>query len=230
MKKYIVCVIMLVVLNWSSCIKGRAETKGIEELNPYRHQSRVIHVRKYTSKNVSFKAGNILHVETNDGNVSEGRKLILRTEISDNSLLEKVNVGTKVDFYGSSGFISGSFTCKDTISLFAEGGITLSGESGKYNRKLYGKIINNDSLPKTVLIEFDKKVVTFQELDLKVRKALYDKKLWYQDKDHVKGEYGIHYNNNHEEKVDLSMYYNYIDNRLIDVSTIADLHLYLDKS
>lgn len=56
------------------------------------------------------------------------------------------------------------------------------------------------------------------------------KKLWYQDKDHVKGKYGIYYNDNKEEEVDLSTYYNYIDNRLIDVSTIADLHLYLDKN
>ncbi|HHU3817797.1 TPA: hypothetical protein ACUBX6_001069, partial [Streptococcus agalactiae] len=176
MKKYIICVIMLVALVFSNCMKTKAETKGVEELNPYRHQSRVIHVRKYTNKTVSFKAGNILHIETDDTSVSEGRKLILRTEISDNSILEKVKIGTKVDFYGSSGFIPGSYTCKDTISLFTEGGITIPEEGNKYDRKLYGKIINNDGLPETILIEFDKKVVTFQELDLKVRKALYDKK------------------------------------------------------
>lgn len=119
---------------------------------------------------------NLDHILEDNIDRFEGRKLILRTEISDNSILEKVKIGTKVDFYGSSGFIPGSYTCKDTISLFTEGGITIPEEGNKYDRKLYGKIINNDGLPETILIEFDKKVVTFQELDLKVRKALYDKK------------------------------------------------------
>ncbi len=229
MKKYIVCIIMLLVLNWSSCIKGRAETKGIIELDYSRHQSRIKHVWEYTNKRVSSKNGNILLIETGDTNISQGRQAILRTEIADNSFLDKIDVDTKVDFYGGPGFIYKTFSCKDTITLLVEGGITLS-ENTKKGKKIYGNVVYNNGTRKTISIELKKQLVTFQELDLKVRKVLYEQNIWYQDKDHVKGKYGIHYNDNREEKVDLSMYYNYDDNRLIDVSKIIDLHFYLDKS
>ncbi|MCC9693687.1 hypothetical protein HK253_04555, partial [Streptococcus agalactiae] len=114
-----------------------AETKGAIELSYSRHQSRIKHVWEYTNKRVSSKNGNILLIETGDTNISQGRQAILRTEIADNSFLDKIDVGTKVDFYGGPGFIYDTFSCKDTITLLVEGGVTLSGNSEK-GKELYG--------------------------------------------------------------------------------------------
>ncbi|HHJ9391805.1 TPA: streptococcal pyrogenic exotoxin SpeM, partial [Streptococcus pyogenes] len=127
-----------------------------------------------------------------------------------------------------------SVICKEQYN-YVDGGLIRTSDREKLDSTIYMNIFG-EQIPlkeqSKYKITFQNKFVTFQEIDVRLRKSLMSDnriKLYEHNSICKKGYWGIHYKDNTTKFTDLFTHPNYTDNETIDMSKVSHFDIYLNE-
>lgn len=139
--------------------------------------------------------------------------------------------GDDVDIYGV--LLSSSVILTDQI-CYINGGLTKSSERQPFNKpifmNIFGGLKRKNDFSK-YKITFNKTPVTFQEIDVRIRKNLMNDseiQLYQYNTKVNSGNWDIDYKSGQPKKTDFFKYPDYRDNELIDLNNVSHFDIYLN--